>query len=130
MLFLYNTVTLELHYSTFDPVATNFDRHRELPHGVAEAVRTAIGSITRLSPATRILDLGAGTGRFGKVFVAANDLYVGVDSSQEMLRAFLKHNANACLILADGQQLPFRNGGFDIVMLMQVLSGVRDWRRV
>ena len=128
MPFLYNTVTLELHYSTFDPIAAAFDRHRELPQGVAEAVRTAIGSITRLSPATRILDLGAGTGRFGKVFVAANDLYVGVDSSQEMLRAFLKHNADACLILADGQQLPFRDGTFGIVMLMQVLSGLRDWR--
>ena len=115
--------------STFDPVATNFDRHRELPHGVAEAVRSAIWSRTNVSPA-RILDLGAGTGRFGQVFVAANDLYVGVDSSHGMLREFRNYSANACLILADGQQLPFRHGVFGIVMLMQVLSGLRDWRRL
>ena len=113
--------------STFDPVAAAFDQHRELPEGVAESVRTAIWSRTHVSPA-RILDLGAGTGRFGKVFVAANDLYVGVDSSHGMLREFRNYSANVCLILADGQQLPFRDGAFGIVMLMQVLSGLRDWR--
>src|SRR5690242_5933039 len=95
-------------HSAFDPVAAAFDHHRELPEGVAEGVRAAIWSRTHVSP-TRILDVGAGTGRFGKVFVANNDFYVGVDLSHGMLHEFRNYSANACLILADGRQLPFRD---------------------
>ena len=38
----------------------------------------------------RLLDLGAGTGRIGRPFVAAGDDYVGVDLSLGMLREFAR----------------------------------------
>ena len=114
--------------SNFDAVAPTFERYRALPRGVAEAIRSAILQATRKQPPARVLDLGAGTGRIGKAFVAADDFYVGVDSSLGMLQEFLLTTPTPCLAQADGQQLPFRDGAFDVVMLMQVLSGAGNWR--
>ena len=112
----------------FDAVAPTFERYRALPRGVPEAIRSAILQATGKEPPARVLDLGAGTGRIGKAFVAADDFYVGVDASLGMLQEFLLTTRVPCLAQADGQQLPFRDGVFDVVMLMQVLSGAGDWR--
>lgn len=109
--------------SSFDRTATAFDRHRALPAGVAEAIRAAVWKTTGKSPKASVLDVGAGTGRIGRAFVEAGDFYVGVDLSWEMLREFAAHNPAASLIQADGSRLPFSGCAFDLVMLMQVLSG-------
>jgi SAM-dependent methyltransferase len=77
-----------------------------------------------------VLDLGAGTGRFGKAFVAAGDAYVGFDLSFAMLQQFRANSASACLVQGDAQQLPFHDGSFDVVMLMQVLNGVENWQGI
>ncbi len=112
----------------FDLAAATFERDRALPRGVPEAIRLAIrGSTPNRSPA-RVLDLGAGTGRIGKAFVEASDSYVGVDVSLGMLREFRADKRTARLIQGRGQQLPFRACAFDVVLLMQVLSGADDWR--
>jgi ubiquinone/menaquinone biosynthesis C-methylase UbiE len=117
--------------STFDAVAPIFDRHRSLPHGVPEAIRAAILGVID-APSPRLLDLGAGTGRIGWAFVRGGDDYVGVDLSLGMLRAFREREPNGAprLLQADGEQLPFRDGAFDAVMLIQVLGGARGWRRL
>ena len=114
--------------SNFDAVAPTFERYRGLPRGVPEAIRSAILQATRKQPPARVLDLGAGTGRIGKAFVAADDFYVGVDASLGMLQEFLLTARTPCLAQADGQRLPFRDGAFDVVMLMQVLGGAGNWR--
>jgi ubiquinone/menaquinone biosynthesis C-methylase UbiE len=116
----------------FDRVAPTFDRQRPLPSGVAEAVRAAI--IAAIAPARplRHLDLGAGTGRFGSAFLAAGDDYVGADLSTGMLREFAaraaQNDRTAQLVQADGASLPFRDGTFDTVLLMNVFGGLRDWQ--
>lgn len=120
--------------SAFDAVASEFDHHRALPSGVAQAARAmVVGSITSASPA-RILDLGAGTGRFGHPFVAAGDDYVGVDLSFGMLRQFMSRTERGItpfrLVQADGQRLPFRDAAFDVVMMNQAFGGLRCWRQV
>lgn len=117
----------------FDTSAPTFDRHRGLPHGVADAIRSAIRMSIKLAPRPRVLDLGAGTGRIGKAFVAAGDAYVGVDLSMGMLREFVAQTGAMdgrvrCLVQADAEQLPFRDAAFDVVLLIQVLSGARRWR--
>jgi ubiquinone/menaquinone biosynthesis C-methylase UbiE len=114
--------------SAFDLNAASFEQHRALPAGVSEAIHKAVWECTGIGPSSRVLDLGAGSGRFGRSFVEANDPYVGVDFSLQMLREFRGRCSSACLIQADGGQLPFSNGCFQVVMLMQVLSGVHNWR--
>ena len=116
--------------SAFDATAATFERDRPLPSGVPEAIRSAIWHAAPVPAPARVLDLGAGTGRFGKVFVAAGDLYVGIDLSFPMLREFRASSGSACLAQADGKQLPFRDGFFDVVMLMQVLSGAGSWQGI
>ena len=119
--------------SDFDATAPTFDRYRALPRGVPGAIRSAIGTSIKAPPRPRVLDLGAGTGRIGKAFVAAGDAYVGVDLSLGMLREFTTKTGAIdrtvpCLAQADGERLPFRDAIFDVVLLIQVLSGARRWR--
>jgi predicted TPR repeat methyltransferase len=72
----------------FDAVAPTFERYRALPRGVPESIRSAILQATRKQPSARVLDLGAGTGRIGKAFVAANDFYLASTRLWECCRSF------------------------------------------
>jgi SAM-dependent methyltransferase len=112
--------------SVYDSMAPDFDRRRALPDGVPDTIRAAI---LRAAPSGHpsILDLGAGAGRIGRTFVRAGDDYTGVDLSLGMLREF---GVAARLAQADGAQLPFADATFDIVLLVQVLSGVHGWRHL
>jgi ubiquinone/menaquinone biosynthesis C-methylase UbiE len=114
----------------FDATAASFERHRSLPSHVPQAIRSAIWSATGLPTPARVLDIGAGTGRIGRAFTEAGDFYVGVDTSLAMLREFPANPGTSLLALADGRQLPFRNGAFDVVLFMQVLSGASDSRGI
>ncbi len=116
--------------SSFDAAASSFDRYRPLPPKVPRAIRSAILDTLHPSVPARVLEIGAGTGRIGKAFVAAGDFYVGVDTSLAMLREFPAKLGSCLLVQADGRQLPFRDCSFDLVLLMQVLSGVGDWQEI
>ena len=79
------------------------------------------------------LDIGAGTGRLGRSFVEAGDDYVAADLSLGMLREFMRkvhdrHCGTPLLVQANGEQLPFRDGSFDAVILVQIFGGMRGWR--
>src|SRR5436305_10713770 len=111
--------------SAFDLTASSFERQRSLPRETVEAVRPAIWSGAQLPQRAWVLDLGAGTGRMAKSFLAAGDIYFGVDSSLAMLQEFsakpeLRKSDSHFLAQADGRQLPFRNCVFDVILLMQV----------
>src|SRR6516162_3244733 len=101
--------------AAFDAAAGTFERWRPLPSDVPTAIRSAIWATMQVPAPTCVLDLGAGTGRIGRVFVAAGDLYVGVDASLAMLRKFLESSQGGFLLQADGRRLPFRNHAFDVV---------------
>ena len=118
--------------SAYDTAASSFERYRALPNSAVEGIRSAIWSTARLPERARVLDLGAGTGRIGKAFLAAGDFYFGVDSSLAMLQEFsakpeFRESKTSLLAQAEGRQLPFQNASFDLVLLMQVLSA-GNWR--
>ena len=113
---------------SFDLTAPVFERQRRLPEGVPDAIRSAILSLLPERRAPRILDIGAGTGRIGRAFVNAGDRYVGLDLSLGMLREF--GAKDAVLLQADAEHLPFADYTFSAVLLIQVLSGARDWTRL
>jgi len=113
--------------SAYDSAAPTFARDRALPDDAVELVRTVVLAAVAL-PSPRLLDLGAGSGRIGWPFVRAGDDYVGIDLSLGMLRAFCACERAARLVRADGESLPFRDGTFDAVMLIQVFGGARRWR--
>jgi ubiquinone/menaquinone biosynthesis C-methylase UbiE len=119
--------------SEFDAVAEDFDRFRALPAEVPAAIRRSMWETLDMAPAGRVLDLGAGTGRIGEAFVAAGDVYLGVDASARMLAQFAGKAARRgtptpVLVQADGRRLPFPTGTFDAVMIVQVISALPGWR--
>jgi ubiquinone/menaquinone biosynthesis C-methylase UbiE len=116
----------------YDAAAPRFDRQRALPAGVVGAIRDAVRGAVGL-PRPRILDLGAGTGRIGRPFVAAGDGYFGADLSFGMLQQFASFegwSGRLTLIQADGQCLPFLDSIFDAVLLIQVVGAAQSWRRL
>ena len=118
--------------SAYNSVASSFDPHRGLPGGVAKAVREAVLAALHFTRRPRLLDLGAGTGRFGRTFACAGDDYCGVDLSFGMLRQFKREAEEQDgrvprLVQADGEHLPFTDATFDAVMLMQVVGAAHDW---
>jgi ubiquinone/menaquinone biosynthesis C-methylase UbiE len=116
--------------SAFDAGASSFERFRALPDGVPEAIRLAIYETVHIPSPPRVLDLGAGTGRIGRIFAQAGDLYFGLDASLGMLQEFRRNTKNGFLVQANGEQLPFRDHAFDIVLLMHVLGGARNFQAV
>lgn len=119
--------------STYDLVAPTYDEFRALSDGVVGRIRAAVLQALAPSPRPRLLDLGAGSGRIGRAFVAAGDDYVGVDLSLGMLRQFARRSDTdgrvARLVRADGERLPFADATFHGVLLVQVFGGLEDWRR-
>src|SRR5215472_16635066 len=107
-----------LSISPFDAAAPCFEHHRALPDSVAVTVRAAVLAAIGGGIPSSILDLGAGSGRFGWPFVAAGDDYLGLDLSTGMLRAFAARqtgNHKARLVQADDRQMPFADAVFDAV---------------
>ena len=118
--------------SVYDSVAPSFDHHRPLPEHVPPAIRAAILDALNTALRPRLLDVGGGTGRIGRAFVAANDDYVAVDLSLGMLDEFARWCDRAgyrpALLQADGQRLPFRDDAFDAALLIQVVGAAEGWR--
>lgn len=115
----------------YDAMAAHFEPQRAVPEEVVRSVRSALTTALKHLDRPRLLDLGAGSGRFGRHFVAAGDDYVGVDLSAGMLGVFAEHCAGgrrAILVQADGRALPFADACFDAVLLIAVFGGLTDWR--
>ncbi len=71
-----------------------------------------------------ILDLGCGPGalRLRLVRQHPGTYCVGVDVTDEMLRAVRRHFADAPLCRADARRLPFADDSFDVVVMRHVLE--------
>lgn len=83
--------------------------------------------VGRLHPGDRILDLGAGTGRFSQ-YAAEIGAVVAADVSVDMLaRAHGKGPFDR--VRADAHSLPFRRDAFDATLLVMVLHQLADMPR-
>jgi SAM-dependent methyltransferase len=88
-------------------------------------------------PPTRVLDLGTGTGKAARVaaklFPAAE--IVGVDLSGQMIREARRLlptelEKRVRYEVADASTLPFESGGFDLVLLMNMIPFFEELARV
>lgn len=75
-------------------------------------------------PGLRILDVGCGAGATAVDF-SANGWVCACDRSLHALR-FVGERGVASRVAADGPQLPFRDGSFDVVLAFDVLEHVTD----
>jgi SAM-dependent methyltransferase len=71
-----------------------------------------------------LLDLGCGFGFLGRHFLKFGIEVVGVEISRKNIRQAKKNVPNGTFVLADGGNLPFREGIFSTVILNDVLEHV------
>lgn len=76
--------------------------------------------------ATRILDIGCGTGFFLAELEAQHPGAVGLDISHDMLKVSEQYVPGARLVTGDAERLPFQPGVFDVVFCKGSLHHVRD----
>ena len=99
--------------------------------GQEREVEEALAEAARLGGVGRLLDIGTGTGLVLGLLAADAESAVGIDRSPEMLRlarAKLSEDGRqlAELRRADMLELPFNDGSFDTVTLVQVLHFADD----
>ncbi len=75
----------------------------------------------------RILDIGCGLGMYVEKFRRYSPHVFGVDIDQEKVEAARKRLPN--ISLAPAEDLPFKDGSFDVTLLHEVIEHVVDDRR-
>ena len=76
--------------------------------------------------ATKILDLGCGTGFFLAELEERHPGSIGLDISHEMLKVSDQYVPDARLVTGDAEKLPFTPGVFDVVFCKGSLHHTRD----
>jgi SAM-dependent methyltransferase len=120
-------VTNPVDFSSNAPI---YDRR----HGAALApdVAQALAAKTALTHGSRILDVGAGTGRVAHALANLGGAVVALDPALPMLdqlnnKASTRHVRS---VAGEGARLPFAGNVFDAVVLARVLYLMADWRVV
>ena len=105
-------------------LAADYDAVRGNPQTDRAYWLPALVSLGDLRPGDRILDLGAGTGRFARL-VAEFARVTAADLSPSML-AQAKSKAGFEVVRANAQALPFRRDTFDATLLVMILHQLAD----
>jgi SAM-dependent methyltransferase len=115
---------------TFDQLAAEWDESRVTPRHLAPLE----AALVRLEPPSRVLDLGTGTGGAARAIArrwpAAE--VVGVDVSEAMI-AEARTRASSpreTYVVADAARLPYDDGSFDLVTLMNMIPFFDELARV
>jgi SAM-dependent methyltransferase len=116
----------------FDRAAGYYDATRGFPPGAETQVAALLAEAGGLGPASRVLELGVGTGRIALPLAGLVGSVLGVDLSKEML-ARLAEKRGALAVhaaRADAVRLPFGDACFDAAIGVHVFHLVPRWREV
>jgi SAM-dependent methyltransferase len=96
----------------------------------ASDVRSRIDGIRSIRPSDHVLEVGSGG--CGLIFNFGGDHAVGVDPLADHLRQIFpwQGSSEVPTIQAEGEDLPFDTGAFDIVLSDNVVDHARDPRRI
>ena len=114
----------------FDRAADFYDATRGFPPGVETDVAALIARAGGLGAASRVLEVGVGTGRIALPLAARVRDVTGVDLSTPMLGQLIaKRGAGRVAVArADAVQLPFPADCFDAVLGVHFFHLVPRWR--
>jgi SAM-dependent methyltransferase len=117
---------------SFDRVADTYDATRGFPPGVEHDVAALFANAGNLLPASRVLEIGIGTGRIALPLAAHVSRYCGVDLSAPMLARLVAKRGRlpVWLARADATNLPFAPASFDAAIGVHVFHLIPGWRAV
>jgi demethylmenaquinone methyltransferase/2-methoxy-6-polyprenyl-1,4-benzoquinol methylase len=112
----------------FDSIAARYERPANvLSLGQYGRWRRALVRALPLRPGALVLDVATGTGLVARDIERAHRAYVvGLDQSDEMLRAARANGGARSLAGADADALPFADATFDAVVFSYLLRYVKD----
>jgi ubiquinone/menaquinone biosynthesis C-methylase UbiE len=88
--------------------------------------RAMKAALAQLPPRRLFLDLPFGTGRFAEFYVAGDHSVIGVDISEDMLRASLRERMvpalSPLLVQADGERIPLADNAVDYVVCTRLFN--------
>ncbi len=117
---------------SFDRAVDFYDATRAYPPDVADKVTQSILDLTHATPATRIFELGIGTGRIAAPLIVYGLQVVGLDLSCEMmgkLRGKFGPGTPLRLVQGDASALPFPDAAFDVALAVHVFHVIAPWRQ-
>jgi len=103
-------------------------------HGaeLAPDVARSLASKASLTEGTRVLDVGAGTGRVAHALAALGCNVIALDPALPMLDQLIRKAAirQVRAVAGEGGRLPFAEGTFDAALIARLLYLASDWREV
>ena len=112
----------------YSRIAADYDAIRADEVADREFWLPALRAVGRLEAGERILDVGAGTGRYARL-LAEFTRVVAFDLSPDML-AQARGKGAFGIVRGDAHRLPFREAAFDAAVLVMVLHQLADYRLV
>jgi ubiquinone/menaquinone biosynthesis C-methylase UbiE len=113
----------------YDDVSVRYQSGRALSEGAAKTWSAAVAPFIRDSPRPRILDLGAGTGRFAALFAASLEAtVVGIEPSTGMLAVAARGERpnNLAYLAGSAERIPLAEATCDLAWLSHVWHHIRD----
>ena len=112
----------------FDAVADTYDQWYETAEGAMydHLEKKAVSRYLRQNAqGEKLLEVGCGTGYWGRFFSDCGFAVTGVDVSERMIKiAQNKNITNASFQIADGYSLPFADNSFDVTVAITTLEFV------
>lgn len=114
---------IQHHYDSF---AANYDARYDENHGKQYYSHICSHVISYLPRKGHILDLGCGTGLFGKRIIERGGNLAGIDISRGMLNQAENRCPEGDFLLGDVEALPYDEGTFDAVTSILAFSYFRN----
>lgn len=114
----------------FDRAAAYYDATRGFPPGVEQGAAALVSRVGGLTPESRVLEIGVGTGRIALPVARHVGTYFGLDISAKMLaRLHLKRDGEPVYVTqGDATRLPFSGACFDAVIAVHVFHLIPGWQ--
>lgn len=117
---------------SFDHAADFYDATRALPEALARDLIAALARELRLAGATRVLEVGVGTGRIARPLAEHGFRVCGIDIAPRMLTRLQEQlgpeQVEPDLLLGDATRLPLATGSFGAAVLCHVLHLIPPWQ--
>lgn len=114
----------------FGAIAPRYDFINDLQSfGLHRAWKRRLVDLAAPRAGEHALDICCGTGDIAAGLGQCGAIVCGLDFSPEMLVIAAKKGVPALWVQGDAQQIPFRDGSFDIVTVGYGLRNLSDWRR-